>query len=64
MRLGGQAFPARLVDSQLIELIRTDVLCNKHTEWVNEFMVEIMQIVDKAINKEISLIKTWLKEPE
>ena len=64
IRLGSQAFPARLVESKALEVIRNEVLSHQDKAWVNEFMVEIITLVDKAINKEISLIKTWLKEPE
>ena len=63
-RIGGQAFPARLSDSSVLELIRTEVLPHEDTAFVNEFLVEIIHMICHAINKEIPLVRQWLKEPK
>ena len=52
------------MESKALDVIKNDVLSHQDRAWVNEFMIEIITIIDKAINKEISLIKTWLKAPE
>ena len=41
----------------VIELIRTEVLSHDNIELVNEFLVEIIQMVCHAVNKEIPLIR-------
>ena len=62
-RIGGQAFPARLADSPALELVRTEVLSHENTELVDGFLVEVVHMISHAVNKDIPLVRKWLKEP-